>query len=79
MYNVTEGFYASASNRTAGAIESIVWNYTEFVNQWDHGRELQLAVTNGSGECALIERLISNAHYSPFIWQATTPQFVVYS
>lgn len=51
MYNVTEGFYASASNRTAGAIESIVWNYTEFVNQWDHGRELQLAVTNGSGEC----------------------------
>ncbi len=51
MYNATEGFYASASDRVAGAIDSIVWNNVEFVNQWDHGRELQLAVTNNSGEC----------------------------
>ena len=68
MYNATEGIFVSASDRTAGAVDrcprvahhinnqpahaSIVWNNVEFINQWDHGRELQLAVTNGSGECA---------------------------
>ena len=43
--------YVSGSNRTAGAIDSLVWNNVEFLNAWDHGRELQLAVTTQHGEC----------------------------
>jgi hypothetical protein len=50
-YNATEGLFYSGSDRTALAIDSVVWNNVEFINQWDHGRELQMAVTNGSGEC----------------------------
>lgn len=42
----------SASDRTAGAIDSLVWNGREFVNSWDHGRQIQLALSiNGWGEC----------------------------
>lgn len=42
----------SASDRTAGAIDSIEWNGREFVNSWDHGRQVQLALSiNGWGEC----------------------------
>ena len=43
--------FLSASARTSGAIDSLVWNNKEFINAWDHGRELQMAVTTGHGEC----------------------------
>ena len=40
------------SNRTAGAIDSLYWNGREFINSFDHGRQLQIAMsTNGAGEC----------------------------
>lgn len=40
------------SARTAGAIDSLTWGGTQFVNAFDHGRELQSAVTfDGYGEC----------------------------
>ena len=34
--------YASASERTAGAIDSVVWKNKEFINNFDHGRQLQV-------------------------------------
>ncbi len=41
-----------ASSRTAGAIDSLVWNGRQFVNAYDHGRELQSAASfDGYGEC----------------------------
>lgn len=41
-----------ASSRTAGAIDSLYWNGREFINSWDHGRQLQVAWSaNGWGEC----------------------------
>lgn len=42
----------SASQRTAGAVDSLIWNGREFINSWDHGRQLQTAViVNNQGEC----------------------------
>lgn len=42
----------SSSARFAGAISSLNWNGIEFINQGDHGRELQSAATfDGLGEC----------------------------
>lgn len=42
----------SASDRTGGAVDSVVWNGRELVNSWDHGRQVQLALSiNGWGEC----------------------------
>ena len=42
----------SASTRTAGAIDSLMWNGREFINSYDHGRQLQTAVIIDSyGEC----------------------------
>lgn len=41
-----------ASTRTAGAVDSLYWNGREFINSWDHGRQLQVAWSaNGLGEC----------------------------
>lgn len=41
-----------ASHRTAGAIDSLYWNGREFINSYDHGRQLQVALSaNGFGEC----------------------------
>ncbi|MGF3028061.1 hypothetical protein ACQVP2_35395 [Methylobacterium aquaticum] len=40
------------SSRVAGAVESLVWAKKEFINSYDHGRELQSAVSfDGFGEC----------------------------
>ena len=40
------------SQRTAGAIDSLTWNGVEFVNSFDHGRQLQSALHfDGYGEC----------------------------
>jgi hypothetical protein len=40
------------SARTAGAIDSITWRGKEFINSYDHGRELQSASSfDGYGEC----------------------------
>ncbi|MEE7476274.1 hypothetical protein [Methylobacterium hispanicum] len=40
------------SSRTAGAIDSVIWRGTQFINTYDHGRQLQSAVSfNGYGEC----------------------------
>ena len=52
-YTVANDIIAvSASDRTAGAIDSLEWNGREFVNSWDHGRQIQLALSiNGWGEC----------------------------
>jgi len=42
----------SSSSRFAGAICSVNWNGKEFINQDDHGRELQSASSfDGLGEC----------------------------
>lgn len=41
-----------ASARVAGAIDSLTWRGTEFINSYDHGRELQSAASfNNWGEC----------------------------
>ena len=40
------------TSRLAGAIGSITWNGKEFINNYDHGRELQSASSyDGFGEC----------------------------
>jgi hypothetical protein len=40
------------SARTAGAIDSITWRGKQFINAFDHGRELQSASSfDGYGEC----------------------------
>ncbi len=40
------------SSRVAGAIESILWRGKEFLNAFDHGREMQSASSfDGYGEC----------------------------
>ncbi|KAK7473851.1 hypothetical protein BaRGS_00034902, partial [Batillaria attramentaria] len=36
--------FLSTSNRMGGAVDSLVWNHREFINSWDHGRQLQMAV-----------------------------------
>lgn len=42
----------STSTQFAGAIESLTWNGVQFINSFDHGRELQSAVSfDGYGEC----------------------------
>ncbi len=43
-YTITNnaGLYISTSNRTAGAVDSLVWNNKEFINSHDHGRQLQV-------------------------------------
>ena len=44
--------YLSSSSRTAGAIDSLVWRDREFLNSYDHGRQLQMAITvQNHGEC----------------------------
>nr|KAG5703395.1 hypothetical protein BaRGS_022444 [Batillaria attramentaria] len=35
-----------------GAVDSLVWNHREFVNSWDHGRQLQMAVRSASNVLA---------------------------
>ncbi|MFV0338685.1 MAG: PEP-CTERM sorting domain-containing protein [Chthoniobacterales bacterium] len=35
------------SSRTASAIDSVVWNGVEFIDSYDHGRQLQSAVNHG--------------------------------
>ena len=37
--------FVSASRRMGAAIDSLVWDHHEFLNSWDHGRELQMAVS----------------------------------
>ena len=40
------------SSRTGGAIDSLTWGGTQFINAHDHGRELQSAASfDGFGEC----------------------------
>ncbi len=42
----------ASSSREAGAISSLNWNGVEFINVYDHGRELQCASSfDGLGEC----------------------------
>ena len=44
--------FLSCSERTAGAVDSLVWKDKEFINNWDHGRQLQVAMTvQDYGEC----------------------------
>lgn len=44
--------YVGASARTAGAIDSIFWNNREFINSYDHGRQVQIALSrNQLSEC----------------------------
>ena len=49
--DISNNIWLSGSDRMAGAIDSLVWNEYEFINCWDHGRELQMAVTTQYGEC----------------------------
>jgi hypothetical protein len=42
----------STTERLAGAIDSLTWNGKEFINSWDHGRQLQTAAfIEKFGEC----------------------------
>ncbi|TXH68385.1 MAG: hypothetical protein E6Q88_09985 [Lysobacteraceae bacterium] len=42
----------STSPRVAGAVDSVFWGGREFINSYDHGRQLQPALSkNGHGEC----------------------------
>ena len=44
--------YVSCSKRQGGAVDSLVWKDKEFINNWDHGRQLQMAMSvEGYGEC----------------------------
>ena len=44
--------FLSCSERTGGAVDSLVWKDKEFINNWDHGRQLQSAMTvQNYGEC----------------------------
>lgn len=45
--------YVSTSKRTAGAVDSIFWGGREFLNSYDHGRQLQVAMNkdNLPSEC----------------------------
>jgi len=46
------GITIKTTNRLAGAIDSLTWNGKEFVNSWDHGRQIQTAlVFDKWGEC----------------------------
>jgi len=45
------GITISTSPRTAGAIDSLIFRGVEYINAFDHGRELQVAITDGRGEC----------------------------
>jgi len=42
---------ACGNPRVAGAIDYIAWNNMQFINSDDHGRELQIAISNQYGEC----------------------------
>lgn len=47
-----EFFFVGTTARVAGAIGSIVYGGKEFINSFDHGRELQIAFQKfGMGEC----------------------------
>ena len=37
--------YVSCSKRQGGAVDSVVWKDKEFINNWDHGRQLQMAMS----------------------------------
>ena len=57
-YDMAAGVAANAiidlrsSTRMAGGIDHLGWNGVEFINAWDHGRELQVAWSaDGFGEC----------------------------
>ena len=44
--------YVSCSKRQGGAVDSLVWKDKEFINNYDHGRQLQMAMSiEGYGEC----------------------------
>ena len=44
--------YLSSSSRTAGAIDSLVWKDREFLNSYDHGRQLQMTIgVQNYGKC----------------------------
>jgi len=45
------GIGICGSSRVAGAIDYLAWGGMQFINKWDHGRELQIAISNQSGEC----------------------------
>ena len=46
--------YAGTSERTAGAIDSLVWRDKEFINNYDHGRQLQVHVKRSQRKCRLM-------------------------
>jgi hypothetical protein len=45
IHDASTGTFISGSQRVAGAIDSIVFGRFEFINAWDHGREMQVAIT----------------------------------
>jgi len=46
------GIQVCTSSRCAGAIDYVSWNGKQFISDYDHGRELQIAVTvDNTGEC----------------------------
>ncbi|VDI76063.1 Hypothetical predicted protein [Mytilus galloprovincialis] len=49
---LNHGIYIGSSTRTGGAVDSLTWNNKEFINSWDHGRQMQMACnTNKYAEC----------------------------
>ena len=62
--NLVDGYrvYVSTSQRTAGAIDSLVWKNKEFINNFDHGRQLQVCENYLS---AVMKLMVTNdLHYT---------------
>ena len=45
------GLFASLSDRMGLSIDSIIYKNFEYINAWDHGRNLQIEITTKYGEC----------------------------
>ena len=65
--------YVTASVRSGGAIDSINFLNKEYINSFDHGRELQVAMTNGSGEC--YNPTQAGSHHD-FIYEKSTSKII---
>ena len=48
--DIPTSLFVSASTRMGGAIDSLVFNHAEYVNAWDHGRDLTVSIDIDSDE-----------------------------
>ena len=62
--------YVGTSERTAGAIDSLVWRDKEFINNYDHGRQLQVHVKLSQRKCRLMHVLFQNCKSMKMSWDS---------